>query len=319
MRSSHYLRAPFVYFGGKSAAAPLIWSLLGDPAGYIEPFAGSAAVLLTRPGAAQSATWCRSEILNDADGWLINTWRALTLNPSLVAEHARGPITEIDYHARLAWLETRRDDDLVAWLEGDPEHHDPKAAGWWLYVQTARIGSPGKGPWQVVDGKLTKAGPGRGVIREIPQLTHGGINTAATQDHLTDWFTTIAHRLRYTRITCGDWQRVLAPTALRLKIGGDRSTAIFLDPPYATSGDLYTHGSTTISTEVRDWCLQHTDQDLRIVLAGYHTEHDELLAHGWTKHESRASGAGYGAVPATERERLWASPACNNHHTPGLW
>ena len=38
------LVAPFPYFGGKRRAAPIIWRELGDPAGYVEPFAGSAAV-----------------------------------------------------------------------------------------------------------------------------------------------------------------------------------------------------------------------------------------------------------------------------------
>lgn len=42
------LAAPFPYFGGKRRAAPIIWGALGDPSGYVEPFAGSAAVLLAR-------------------------------------------------------------------------------------------------------------------------------------------------------------------------------------------------------------------------------------------------------------------------------
>ena len=43
------LRAPFPYFGGKYRAAPTVWAALGDVGLYIEPFAGSAAVLLARP------------------------------------------------------------------------------------------------------------------------------------------------------------------------------------------------------------------------------------------------------------------------------
>jgi len=43
------LFAPFPYFGGKRRAASLVWKALGDPSGYVEPFAGSAAVLLGRP------------------------------------------------------------------------------------------------------------------------------------------------------------------------------------------------------------------------------------------------------------------------------
>ena len=40
------LKAPFPYFGGKSLAAGLVWSRLGEVKNYVEPFAGSLAVLL---------------------------------------------------------------------------------------------------------------------------------------------------------------------------------------------------------------------------------------------------------------------------------
>ena len=48
MTAPEVLAAPFPWFGGKRRAAPTIWEALGDPGGYVEPFAGSAAVLLAR-------------------------------------------------------------------------------------------------------------------------------------------------------------------------------------------------------------------------------------------------------------------------------
>lgn len=42
----NYRKAPFPWAGGKSKAAPLVWDLLGDPHHYVEPFAGTMAVLL---------------------------------------------------------------------------------------------------------------------------------------------------------------------------------------------------------------------------------------------------------------------------------
>ena len=78
------LAAPFPYFGGKRRAASIIWSELGDPSGFVEPFAGSAAVLLARPAFEGR----RVETINDADGWLVNTWRAIRLAPAEVAAHA---------------------------------------------------------------------------------------------------------------------------------------------------------------------------------------------------------------------------------------
>jgi len=304
------LKAPFPYFGGKHRAAPIIWQALGDPGGYVEPFAGSAAVLLARP----SVTGGRVETLNDADGWLVNTWRSIQLSPDAVAGASSGPVTEIDYHARLAWLEARRDADLVAWLEGDPEHHDAKAAGWWLYVSACAIGRPRQsGPWRVVDGHLRKVGDaGRGITRELPHLGDGGqgmlsVNVTSLQTYMQ----ALSARLASVRITCGDWKRVVTPSAVRATRGGDGSVGILLDPPYATSGDLYRHVDADVSHAVREWCLT-ADATLRIVLCGFEEDHDALLTHGWRKVQGKAgSGSGFSTdAKAHKRERLWLSPAC---------
>lgn len=323
------LQAPFPYFGGKRRAAAIIWEALGDPAGYVEPFAGSAAVLLARP----RFNGRRVETLNDADGWLVNTWRAIQLSPETVARYAWGPVTEIDYHARLAWLQERRSDGLVSWLEGDPEAHDPKAAGWWLTVCAAGIGDPfGSGPWRVVDGRLvdgrTLGDAGRGVNRKLPHLGDAGrgVNRElphlgnAGQGQLAAYLSLLAHRLQRVRITCGDWQRVLTPSASRAGSGGDGIRAILLDPPYATSGDLYAHTDDGVADRVREWCLS-APEDLRIVLCGYDDEHDALLAHGWTVRQGKSGGgAGYSTRSDNgHRERLWCSPRCIPTSTMSLF
>ena len=249
-------------------------------------------------------------------------------------------MSEIDYHARLAWLQERRTPELVSWLEGDPEVHDAKAAGWWLYVLACGIGDPfGPGPWRVIDGHLTDTrklphlgdagqgvnrklphlgNAGRGVNRELPHLGNAGRGVNRKLPHLGDagrglveYLERLAHRLHRVRITCGDWKRVVQPSVTRSGAGGDGSRALFLDPPYATSGDLYAAGDGTVGADVRDWCLT-APRDLRIILCGYDNEHDELLAHGWTVTEGKAGGgAGYSTRKDNgRRERLWVSPAC---------
>ena len=307
------LAAPFPYFGGKRRAAPIVWRALGDPSGYVEPFAGSAAVLLGRPAFKGR----RVETINDADGWLVNMWRAVQRDPAEVAHHAAGPVTEIDYHARLAWLQERRTAGLVSWLEGDPECYDAKAAGWWLYVVSCGIGDPfGSGPWRVTERHLRKVDAGKGVNRELPHLGHAGqgINRGAGQA-LVNYLTRLSQRLARVRITCGDWRRVVQPSVTRSGSGGDGTRAIFLDPPYATSGDLYAHSSDGIAEQVRAWCVT-APADLRLVLCGYDTEHDDLLNHGWFVIDGKSGGgAGYSTNSANgRRERLWLSPACNNGH-----
>ena len=307
------MKAPFPYFGGKGRIADRIWELLGDPGGYVEPFAGSAAVLLARPKFSVR----RVETINDFDGWLVNVWRSLKHNPAGVAEHAFGPVTEIDYHARLAWLQNRRNDGLVSWLEGNPEVYDAKAAGWWLYVAACGIGDPwGKGPWVVQDGRLVDGrelphlgDAGRGVNRELPHLGNAG------KAQLEAYLRTFQKRLERVRITCGDWRRVLKPSVTRATAGnGDR--AIFLDPPYVVGGDLYAvtnqggdHNS--ISAEVREWCISEA-AGMKVILAGYDDEHDALLEHGWRIELGKSGGgAGYNTnADAGKRERLWVSPEC---------
>ena len=306
------LAAPFPYFGGKRRAAATVWRALGDPSGYVEPFAGSAAILLARPAFKGR----RVETINDLDGWLVNVWRALQLSPHETAAHAIGPVAEIDYHARLAWLQERRTPDLVSWLEGDPEAHDPKAAGWWLYVTACGIGDPfGPGPWRVIDGKLTDTrklphlcDAGRGVNRELPHLGDAGMGVLA-------YFDRLAARLHRVRITCGSWERVVQPSVTRSGTGGDGTRAVFLDPPYATSGDLYAESTAGIGDDVREWCATRAD-GMRVILCGYDTEHDALLERGWVVIEGKSGGgAGYSTNAANgRRERLWLSPECIQAH-----
>ena len=64
MDTNSIVRAPFPYAGGKSRVAPVIWQRFGDVENFVEPFAGSLAVLLARP------TPGRIETVNDADALL---------------------------------------------------------------------------------------------------------------------------------------------------------------------------------------------------------------------------------------------------------
>lgn len=331
------MKAPFPYFGGKRRSAAMLWEAFGDPGGYVEPFCGSAAVLLNRP----AHNGRRVETLNDADGWLVNAWRSIQLSPAAVAKHCAGPVTEIDYHARLAWLQERRGEDLVSWLEGDPEAHDPKAAGWWLYVLSCGIGDPfGKGPWSVVDGRLVKTGngvrrkiphlgdSGKGINRELPFLScaERGVNRTmpggdSHEEQIAAELSRLARRLERVRITCGDWRRVLTPVVASAKLGGDGSIAILLDPPYSTGGYLYAEGCATgaVSADVREWC-KTAPPAWRIALCGYGDEHDEMLEHGWRVAKTKAGGSGYKQVSdADSLERVWLSPACLAAEQAALW
>ena len=85
-------------FGGKSRVSHIVWDYFGDVRNYVQPFAGSLAVLLGRP------TDAKIETVNDLDCWIANFWRALQHDPEQLAAHADWPVNEADLHARHLWL-----------------------------------------------------------------------------------------------------------------------------------------------------------------------------------------------------------------------
>lgn len=127
------VRAPFPWFGGKSRVASLVWSRFGDVPNYVEPFAGSLAVLLGRP------TPARIETVNDLDAFLSNFWRAVQADPAAVAKYADWPVNEADLHARHRWLVNQA--EFLDRMKRDPDFFDPKIAGWWLWGICQWIGS----------------------------------------------------------------------------------------------------------------------------------------------------------------------------------
>lgn len=67
-------RPPFPYFGAKGNLASKIVALLPEHGHYVEPFAGSLAVLLAKPRADM-------ETVNDIDGDIMAMWRVIRDRP----------------------------------------------------------------------------------------------------------------------------------------------------------------------------------------------------------------------------------------------
>ena len=277
--------APFPWFGGKSRAASLVWERFGDVANYVEPFAGSLAVLLARPSEP------RIETVNDLDCFVANFWRAVRSDPEAVAAWADWPVNEADLHARHRWivaqLPTHREK-----MKTDPDYFDAKIAGWWVWGLSQWIG----GGW--AGGKLEQ---------KRPMLGHGGrgVHRLISPDHLRNWFRDLALRLRRVRVLCGDWTRVLGDSSV---LGNGRPVGVLLDPPYdqtIRAPELY-GVETDVSAMVRAWAVEHgEDRRLRIGLCGYEGEHE--MPDSWKCVPWQSTGTN---MDNAKRERIWFSPHC---------
>ena len=172
---------------------------------------------------------------------------------------------------------------------------------------------------------------GRGVHR--PQMREPGIVSMydpdwqfhpVTMPELRRWFGALSARLRHVRICCGDYKRVLTPSAsITLSCDKRNPCGVFIDPPYADSAGrdmgLYSKDSGDVAHEARAWAIKNGNNPLyRIVFAGYKGEHGVTFADaGWREIEWFTNGfltGGYGNQGddghQQDREQLWASPHC---------
>ena len=131
------VKPPFAYFGGKTTLAPRIAELLPKHDHYVEPFAGSLAVLLAKA----PTTW---ETVNDLDDLLVNFWRVLRDRPedlahaAMLTPHARSEYALAcgDLHGIEDDLERAR----LTWVritQGRKNTTRPGAASHWRYKQKA--------------------------------------------------------------------------------------------------------------------------------------------------------------------------------------
>lgn len=263
---------PWPYYGGKRRLASQIWQRLGDPTVYVEPFAGSLAVLLHRE------TPCSREIVADTNGFICNFFRALRADPLQVAWWADYPTVHQDLTARHHWL--------LSWIEKDSgritedaDYYDAKTAGWWAWGLSNWIGGEWCAPEyekprekrplsgtkrggvgcsiQRIDYPDDKRpyvndkGSGRGSSIQRDSVPHvklsiGGQGVQAQRvaypldgmpngTRLLDWFYALAQRLARVVVLNRSWESAVTPTLMQHTPAGPKPMcAVFLDPPYLT-------------------------------------------------------------------------------------
>lgn len=271
-----YKDSPFPYFGGKGRAAKQVWERLGPVYTYIEPFAGTLAVLRRCPYGPRPR-----EIANDKDGLLTNAWRSIMYEPEATAYHADWPTNHIDLIARKSQL-LRACRTLERELKNDPHFCVPEYGGWWLWAisnsidmsvapankevaqalergefagerlaSQSRPYTAGRNPLGVSVQRLAQ------VSKTAPRITSerrpdikdckGGRGVTAQRmsgnaqkrESLHLWFNSLSERLQCVYFLAGDWlQAVASNTVMGITPSDpDRITGIFFDPPYAEGVD----------------------------------------------------------------------------------
>ena len=304
------LEVPFPFPGKKKTIASRIWQAIGaDVANYVEPFAGSCAVLLARPLPG------KVETVNDASGLVANVWRAIKLDPHGVAVAADQPVVELDLRAWQAELIDAAE-GLADLLESNPRAFDAELAGRWIWGACCQIG----GRW---------CDPAEARARKLPHLSGGGgvgvgygrgVHARHGRAHgdLFAWFDALSTRLRTVRITCGDFERILSPAVTT----AHGPTGVLLDPEYDPEmcRPMYptkagVNVERTASARARRWAIDHGDNpDFRIVLCGLAGEHK--MPDGWLEVAWKAP-TGYAGTTKSDADRpvgreevLHLSPHC---------
>jgi site-specific DNA-adenine methylase len=280
------MKTPFPHFGAKHRVAEDIWKRFGNPSYYFEPFGGSLGTLLGRP---EETAHHRYEYVGDAECQITNFFRAAKLgNLNEMARLADWPPSQLDLEARTKWLKEQRQ-RLINNLKTDPNWYDLDCAAMFVWVQSVKISTNGT---------------------SIVLRRSAGVRRR-NQD-LTEYFTSLARRLRHVTIHFGDWVK-LANAAE--KESSHSNVAILLDPPYRYSTGrqkkLYVTDSGDVATYVHRWALARaaTCPRLKLALCGFAGEHK--MPNSWEEF-AWSSKLGKG------KERIWFSPSCQGTDEPQL-
>lgn len=346
------LHPPFPWFGGKYRWAPTINAMLGTVDIYVEPFAGSLAVLLARPPADR-------EIVCDTNGYIVNFWRAMQADAEAVAVNADYPTFHDDLTARHRWL-IEWGEKHFAKLRDDPLYYDTLVAGWWAWGQSNWIGSgfcvtfdDGKIP--SIPGARRRGGRGVNAQRlalpevaehmpsgdPIPMMNsdiRGGIGVSVgrrrlmsddggihgsdnigTGERLLPWFRALAQRLAKVTVLNRSWESAVTPSVLsQVPSSPPTSVGILLDPPYLSRGRtrMYQSDADGVTDEAAidayEWAIEY---GTKYRIAYCCRTGDFEVPPGWETRERGFKGIKVVSRRVANKDMVMFSPACLDDHT----
>lgn len=293
------IKPPFPYFGSKRKVINDVWAKFGDIENYIEPFAGSLAVLLGNPNVP------KMETVNDLDCFIPNFWRAVQADADKVAKFADYPVLEADLHARHKWLISPAVDEFKDKINSDPKFYDAEIAGWWVWGMNASIGMTFTKPY----GLKTK-----------PLLSMMGQGTTSPNADIKEWFKVLQARLKKVRVCNGDWSRVVTPpvTYKNKNLSKKGMVGVFLDPPYLSSKreEVLYRVETDVFNDVCKWAIENGNNPrMRIAVCGLENNYkfpDDWSIFNWSTtggFSSYSKGEQRGKENA-KKETIWFSPYC---------
>lgn len=156
--------------------------------------------------------------------------------------------------------------------------------------------------------KKSEVGENVGVVRGLPHLGNAGRGINRPGTNLSEYIQNLSDRIRNTRITCGNWDRVLGPSVTTQH----GVTAVILDPPYGEGEMDYRAGGNNngdVASEVWRWALENGNNPmLRIAVCGY--EDGREVPDGWSKLNWKARKGYQADTTNSYRETVWLSPHC---------
>lgn len=265
---SNPLRPPFPYYGGKQTLADRIVSLFPDHAHYVEPYAGSLAVLLAkRPSLI--------ETVNDLDGELVTFWRVLRDRPDdLFAACALSPHARSEYEA-IRDAQVPPGDDLEV------------ARRIWVQLTQGRAGTrrpAERTGWRHVIGP------------------NAGVSILGYLDGYLKRFPPAVSRLRQVSLECRPALDVVAA------YGAEPTALLYVDPPYVADSRTskgYRHEMTDADHRALAEALRSARAG--VVLSGYPCDlYDRELYLDWERVELAAQTT-QGGKGERRTEVLWSN------------
>lgn len=261
------MKPPLAYYGGKTTLAERIVSLLPSHDHYVEPYAGSLAVLLAK-------TPSRMETVNDIDGDLMTFWRILRDRPvDLERACALTPHGRLEYQAA---------------YEPVPADHPDRglevARRVWVLLSQGRGGTLRRTGWRFY---IDPAGSSA----SMPGYLAGYVNRMASA----------AERL--ARVTL----EARPALELIDAYGSHENVLLYVDPPYlgSTRARNYRHemGSERDHLEL----ARHLEAcAATVVLSGYDSPLYLEAYDGWHRHEIRTM-TGQASTWKARTEVLWSN------------